>query len=425
MTKEKIDLIVENANELITLRGTSNKPVTDKQMKNLHIIQNGSVAVNQEKIVATGTHKKVKERFIAEETINATGKVVMPGFIDPHTHLIFAGAREDEFELRIGGASYLEILAKGGGILKSVRETRKTNVEELVNACRKALNIMMTHGTTTTEAKSGYGLNKRDELKCLEAIKQLSDKHPMDIVATFLGAHAVPPEYENDADGYVDLIVEEIMPAVARDKLAEFCDVFCENGVFNVQQSRKILISGKQYGLKPKIHADELTQFGGAELAAELNAVSASHMLFSSDEGIKKMAQKGVVGELLPLASFSLMINRYAQAKKMINAGLPIALATDYNPSCWTENQQLTIAFACRELRLTPAEAITATTINAAHALNRAHEVGSLEPSKKADIVILDVPNHNFLGYCFGTNLVETTIKHGKVVAEKGRFIEA
>lgn len=423
MAKEKVDLLIEKANELITLRNSSGKPLVGKQMSNLGLIHRGSIAVNEGKIVAVGTYERIKERFVAEKTIDASGRIVMPGFVDPHTHLVFAGAREEEFEFRIMGFGYLEILAKGGGILKTMNETRKASVEELVKTCKKTLNLMLMHGTTTVEAKSGYGLNVRDELKCLKVIKQLNDEHPMDIVPTFLGAHAVPPEYEKNAEGYVSLILEEMIPTVVENKLAEFCDVFCEKGVFNIKQSKLILKRGKEYGLKLKMHADEMTQLGGAELAAELNVVSASHLLFSSRKGIKKMAEKGVIGELLPLASFSLMMNRYAPARQMIEDNLAIALGTDYNPSCWVENQQLTIAFACRELRLTPAEAITATTINAAHAIHRAGEVGSLEQGKKADIIILDIPSHKFLGYRFGTNLVETTIKNGEIVVEKGRFI--
>jgi len=425
VAKEKVDLLIEKANELITLQNADDEPLTGEQMKNLGIIPRGSVAINKGKIVAVGTYEWIKERFIAERTIDASGKVVMPGFVDPHTHLVFAGAREEEFEFRIMGVSYLEILAKGGGILKTMKETRKASVEELVKNCKKTLNLMLMHGTTTIEAKSGYGLNLKDEIKILEVIKRLNNEHPVDVVPTFLGAHAVPPEYEKDVDGYVDLLLEEVIPVVAENKLAEFCDVFCEKGVFNIQQSKLILTRGKEYGLKLKIHADEMTQFGGAELAAEVGAVSASHLLFSSRDGIIKMAEKGVIGELLPLASFTLMMGRYALAREMIENGLAVALGTDYNPSCWVENQQLTIAFACRQMHLTPAEAITATTINAAHAINRANEVGSLKPGKKADVIILDIPNHKFLGYRFGTNLVETTIKNGEIVAEKGRFITA
>lgn len=423
MVKEKVDLLIEKANELITLQNTSGKPLVGKQMSNLGVIARGSVAVNEGKIVAVDTHERIKEKFVAEKTIDASGKIVMPGFVDPHTHLVFAGAREEEFECRIMGFDYLEILAKGGGILKTMKETRKASFEELAETCKKTLNLMLMHGTTTVEAKSGYGLNVKDELKCLKVIKKLNDEHPMDIVPTFLGAHAVPPEYAKNVDGYVNLVLEEMIPAVVESKLAEFCDVFCERGVFNIEQSKLVLKRSKEYGLKLKIHADELTQFGGAELAAELNVVSASHLVFSSKKGIARMAEKAVIGELLPLASFSLMMKRYAPAREMIENNLAIALGTDYNPSCWVENQQLTIAFACRELRLTPAEAITATTINAAHAINRADEVGSLEHGKKADIIILNIPSYKFLGYRFGANLAETIIKNGKIVIEKGRFI--
>ncbi len=351
--------------------------------------------------------------------VNANGKTVLPGFIDSHTHLVFAGSREDEFQLRVEGVSYMEVLHAGGGILKTVKETRRASVEKLVENGTETLNAMLEHGTTTVETKSGYGLTTKDELKILEVMDRLNQLHSVDLVPTFLGAHAVPPEFVNNPDDYVNLIVNEMIPKVAEKGLAEFCDVLCERGVFNLDQSRRVLVAGKNLGLKPKLHADEMSPQSGAELAASVDAVTADHLVFASNEGIKAMANKGVVGTLLPAAAFSLMNGHFADARTMINEGVPLALATGFSPGCWVENQQLVIAFACHFMKLNPAEAITATTINAAHAVNRANEIGSIEAGKKADIIILNIPNCRCLGYRFGVNLVEKVIKSGRIVVDK------
>lgn len=388
-------------------------------MLDLGIVRNGALAVKDGTIAAVGSTSEITKVYKAENVVNANGKTVLPGFIDPHTHLVFAGSREDEFQMRVEGAPYMEILDAGGGILKTVRETRRASVEKLVENGTETLNAMLEHGTTTVEAKSGYGLTTKDELKILEAIQRLNEMHTVDLVPTFLGAHAVPPEFSNSPEDYVRLIISEMIPKVAGKGLAEFCDVFCERGVFTLDQARRILVAGKNSGLKPRVHADEISLLGGTELAASVGAVSADHMLFSSDKGIKAMADKGVLATLLPAAAFSLMNGRYADARKMINSGVPVALGTDFNPSCWVENQQLIIAFACHFMKLTPAEAITAATINAAHAVCRAGEIGSLEVGKKADTIVLDVPNHKFLGYRFGVNLVDKVIKNGRLVVDK------
>jgi len=423
VTKKTVDLLITDANELITLQSWSQSPALEAQMSDLGITRKGSIAIHNGKIVATGEASEIQRDFKGRNTIDAAGKIVLPGFVDPHTHLVFFGSREDEFETRIEGASYLEVLQKGGGILRTVRETRKASEEQLVESCKKTLDVMLEHGTTTVEAKSGYGLTLKDELKCLRVIHRLNKEHPVNVVSTFLGAHAIPLEHEHNAGEYVQLIIDDIIPAVADQKLAEFCDVFCEKGVFNRDQSRRILLRGKELGLKPKLHADEMTHFRGAELAAEIEAVSAEHLLFASEAGLKAMAKKRVVAVLLPAAAFSLMLQRYADARRMIEIGVAVSLGTDFNPSCWVENQQIIIALACRQMRMTPAEAITATTINAAHAVNRAHESGSLEPGKKADVIILNVPNYKFLGYRFGVNLVDKVIKEGKLVVEQGRRV--
>jgi imidazolonepropionase len=425
VAKEEADLLIENASELLTIRGGTEKPLLGKSMRDLGVIMDGSVAIRKGRVIAVGKTEKIKEEIESSEIIDASEKVVMPGFVDPHTHLVFAGSREEEFEMRIEGASYMEILRRGGGILKTVRETRRASKEELLESCRKTLDVMLEHGTTTVEAKSGYGLTTKDEIKCLEVMKPANEEHPMDIVPTFLGAHAVPTEYKDNPDEYVNLITDEIIPKVAARKLAEFCDVFCEKGVFDVEQSRRILLKGKEHGLKPKLHADEMTRLGGAELAAEMQAVSAEHLLFSSDDGLRAMAGQRVVAVLLPGAAFMLMMERYADAGRMVELGVPVALGTDYNPSCWVESQQMIIALACRQMKMTPAEAIVAATINAAHAINRGREIGSLEPGKRADIIVLNAPNHRFLGYRFGVNLVDKVIKDGRLVVDGARRFKA
>ncbi|MEM1564336.1 MAG: imidazolonepropionase [Candidatus Bathyarchaeia archaeon] len=424
--KEKADTLIVNASELVTLAGGKEKPRTGKQMRELGIIKNGCVAIKDGRILAVGKTQEIRKNFRAENIVNASGKTVIPGFVDPHTHLVFAGSREDEFQMRIEGASYMEILKAGGGILKTVRETRKASMDELLGFGLSTLDVMLRYGTTTVEAKSGYGLTTKEELKILEVIKRLNQLHAVDVVPTFMGAHAIPAEYIGNPDQYVNLVIDEMIPAVAERRLAEFCDVFCEKGAFNLEQTRKILTSAKKHGLKLKVHADEMSQLGGAELAASLEAVSAEHLLFASDAGLRALAEKGVIAVLLPAAAFSLMAGRFADARKMIDYGVPVALGTDFNPSCWVENQQLVIAFACHFMRMTPAEAITAATINAAHAIGRASEVGSLEVGKKADIVILNAPNHAFLGYRFGVNLVDKVIKNGRtVVDEESAITEA
>lgn len=417
--KETADLLIVNADELVTLAGDNQKPRVGKQMRELGIIRDGSLAVKDGRIVAIGKTYDIAKRFRSDNVLSANGKTVMPGFVDPHTHLIFAGSREDEFQMRVEGASYMDILNAGGGILRTVKETRKASVERLATQGLGTLDAMLEYGTTTVEAKSGYGLTTRDELKILDAVRRVNQLHTVDVVPTFLGAHAVPLEYKGNTQGYVNLIIEEMVPRVAEKALAEFCDVFCERSVFSLEQSRKILSAGKSHGLRSKVHADEMSMLGGAELAADVGAVSAEHLLFSSKESLKAMAAMSVVAVLLPAASMSLMIGKYADARLMIDCGVPVALGTDFNPSCLNESLQLVIALACYLMRLTPAEAVTAATINAAHAIGRANEVGSLEAGKKADIIVLNVPNHKFLGYHFGTNLVDKVVKNGRIAVDK------
>jgi len=404
---ETVDILIKNANELITMDGP-NRPRIKKEMCELSIIEDGSVAIKDGKIVETGKDL----RYIARNTIDASGKTVLPGFIDPHTHLVFAGSREFEVDMKLKGHSYIEILKKGGGIFYTVNETRRTTNEELLKQSKKRLDTMISHGTTTCEAKSGYGLDTETELKILEIQKELNDIHPIDIVSTFLGAHAIPKEHSTS--DYVNIIINEMLPKVK--DLAMFCDVFCEEGVFSIEQSRRILRAGKKYGLIPKIHADEIVDTGGAFLAADIGAISADHLLMSSDNGINELARKGVIGVMLPGTPFSLMQDNYAPARKMIESGVPIALATDLNPNCWVENMQFMIQLGCFNMKMTPAEAVTTATFNSACAIGVNDTVGSLEKGKKADVIILDCPNHKSIPYHFGVNLVETVIKNGKII---------
>ena len=392
-------------------------------MNDLGIIQDGAVAVQGDRIALVGSSEEVLGQVEGHaRLIDASGKVVMPGFVDPHTHLVFAGARAAEFEMRLRGATYLEIMAAGGGIMNSVRATRSASLEELVTQSGERLDRMVAHGTTTAEVKTGYGLDTENEIKILQAIRLLDESHPVDLVPTFLGAHAVPAEYEGRADEYVRLVVQEMLPAVkAAGPLAEgkpfFCDVFCEEGAFSREQSRRILAAAKDLGMGLKIHADEFTSLGGAALAAELGAVSADHLVCTPDEEVRLLAESGTVAVLLPGTPFGLGEAEYPRARRMIELDVPVALATDLNPgTCYCEAMPFIMGLASRQMGMTPAEAIVAATVNAAHAIAMGQEVGSLEVGKKADLVVIDIPDYRHLTYRFGTNLVHTVIKSGRVM---------
>jgi len=404
---ESVDLLITNASELLTLKGPK-KPRTRDQMKRLSLIKNGSVAVKNGLIVDVGRNLRYK----AETTIDASGKLVMPGFVDPHTHVVFAGSREFELDLKLAGVPYMEILKRGGGIFYTVNETRKASPTQLLQQSKKRLDTMLSYGTTSCEMKTGYGLDVETEIRMLKVQKNLQESHPMDLVSTFLGAHAIPKDQHPKE--YIRTVITEMLPKTKG--LARFCDVFCEKGVFTVPQSRKILDAGKQYGLIPKIHADEIVDTGGAALAVEVGAISADHLLMSSETGLRAMAQNGVIGVLLPGTPFCLMMRRYAPARQIIGYGVPVALATDLNPNCWTESMQLMIQLACLKMQMTAAEAVTAATFNAACAIGVQDRVGSLEVGKQADCIILDCPNHQFLPYHFGVNLVKTVVKKGRVL---------
>lgn len=421
MKNDEPDLAIIHANQLVTMDSKFGVPRIGEKMGELAIILDGAVAVKDDKIIFVGTTKDLMSKFAYDQIkkkIDATNKLVTPGFIDPHTHIVFDGSRENELSMKLAGKSYLDILEAGGGILKTVRETRKASLEKLVENGKKILDRMMNYGTTTVETKSGYGLSLDSEIKSLKAANILNKDHPLDVVSTFLGAHAIPPEYKGRTDDYVNLIISEMIPKIASEGLAEFCDVFCEEGIFSIEQTQKIINAAKRYGIKPQIHIDEIVDTNGALLAAKINAIQAGHLLKSNDEGLKAMAKAGVIATLLPGTPFCLMLKDYAPARKMIEFGIPVALATDLNPNCWTESMQMIIVLACYNMKLSPAEALTAATINAACALQRQDKVGSIEVGKKADLVMFNAPNYQFLAYQFGINLISTVIKNGKIVVQ-------
>ena len=409
-------LAILNISQLLTLRSSATGPRTGKNQADLGIIENGAVLISGDKILEVGRTATLRKKVSRKtRVIDAQGRVVTPGLVDSHTHLVFAGNRADEFELRIQGKTYQEIAQMGGGINSTVTQTRKASAKELFKSGMERLNRMLSFGTTAVEIKSGYGLSTESELKILEVIKSLRRKHAIDIVSTFLGAHAIPEEFKIYRRDYIRILTEEMIPQVAKRKLAEFCDVFCENGYFTVEESRKILETGKKFGLKPKVHADELGNTGGSQVATDVGAISADHLVYAIDDDIEKMKRAGVIAVLLPSTSFFLN-SRYAPARKMIENGLPVALATDFNPgTSMTESMQMVMSLGCLNLKMTPAQVMVASTINSAHAINRGEQIGSLEPGKKADLVIWEVANYREIPYHYGVNLVRTVIKNGKI----------
>jgi len=415
----QVDLFIHSAAQLLTL--ASDGPKRGAAMGELGIIEHGAVAVKDGLVALVGPTSEVRRQVTAAKKIDASGKVVMPGFVDPHTHLVFAGDRAAEFEQRIKGATYLEIMAAGGGIMSTVRATRAASVEQLVEESRARLDRMLAHGTTTAEAKTGYGLDTENELKMLEAIRRLDAEHPVNLVPTFLGAHAIPAEYKGRTNDYVDLVVEEMLPMIksqiSNPKSQFFCDVFCDEGAFTLEQSRRVLEAARALGFELKIHADEFRPLGGTRLAVELGAISADHLVCTTDDEIELLAGSDTIAVALPGTPFGLGHHEYTPARRIIDAGGALALATDLNPgTCWCESMQFIIALACRFMKMTPAEAIAAATINAAHAIGLGHQVGSLEAGKKADLLILDIPDYRHLPYRFGVNLVDGVIKSGESV---------
>jgi len=463
-SKMKADLIIYNADQLITC-ASGGKPKRKAEMQNVGIVENGAIAIVEREIVGVGKSKEIHQQFESENVFDAKGRVVCPAFVEPHTHVVFAGNRLDEFELKIKGADYLEILENGGGILSTVRQTREATLKELVEQSLKRLDKLLEMGVTTCEVKTGYGLDTETELKMLAAIFALDKIHTIDLIPTFLPAHAIPPEYKGRENDYVDLICSEMLPSARRlfamdkfdfekiksqiaeeiklqeargesagigayripesEQLSEwqnnpfFIDVFCEKNAFNLEQSKRVLEAGKRFGMKIKAHVDEFTNLGAARMAIELGATSIDHLDTTSDEEIALLAKSNTIGIVTPTVNFNFGSCEFADARKMIDAGCAIAVSTDYNPgSAPCSSTSLATAIACRYQKMLPSEALNAVTINAAFALDLGDKVGSLEIGKQADILILDTNDYRQISYEFGGNLVEKVFKNGKIVYE-------
>lgn len=406
---------IKHAAQLATLASNSKGPRSKAAMSELGIIEDGSLWIEDGVIKAIGTTEELEKEYGGRdaEIVDTTGHLVTPGLVDPHTHVVYGGSREREFEMRLEGATYMDIMNAGGGIHATTRMTREATEAELIEQATRRLDSFLIHGVTTVEGKSGYGMNLDTELKQLRVMKHLKESHPIDLVPTFMGAHAVPAEYKGREDEYIDYLIEEMLPLVAEEKLAEFNDVFCEKGVFTPEQSERVLEAGKQYGLIPKIHADEIEPYGGAELAAKIGAISAEHLLKASEEGIQAMAKAGTIACLLPATALYLR-EQAAAGRRMIDEGVAVAISTDCNPgSSPTTSMPLVMNLACISMRLTPAEALTAATYNAACAIKREDRVGSLEVGKQADVVLWGIKNYQELQYLFGVNHVKSVWKNG------------
>ncbi len=417
------DLLITGASQLLTLRGRV--PRRGKALSNLGIVKNAAVLIRDGVIVAVGTRAEMESlpEALAAEKLDVGGRVVLPGFVDSHTHLIHAASRAEEYELKIAGVSYEEIALKGGGILNSVKKLRAATAEALKTRAHAALREFAAHGTTTLEAKSGYGLDVASELKILRLQRELNGEQPLEIVSTFLGAHVVPGEYRKKRGGaerYVGLLTEKLIPEVAGEKLAEFCDVFCDRGAFSRKESKRILEAGKKNGLLPRIHAEQLTRTGATQMAVQLGAASCDHLEQVNNADIQALAKSNTVAALLPGCDFHLGLKKYAPARELIEAGATVALATDYNPGTSpTMSMPMILSLACTQLRMSPAEAIAAATINAACSLLRDHKIGSLETGKQADIAVFDVDDYREIPYYFGVNKCWMTLKKGRPIFQK------
>jgi imidazolonepropionase len=412
-TKRRIDLLILDSKETITLANST--------QDDLGIIDGGGVAIDKGKIIDVASSQLLERKYSASRQLRATDEIILPGFVDPHTHLIFQGSREDEFQLRLGGASYLDLLRKGGGIMETVNKTHQTAPTELLSIAQNRLNSMMEAGTTTLEIKSGYGLSLEDELKILRVIRQLKRQNLCQVASTFLGAHAVPAWMT--PEDYAKTVIDEMIPTVHQQKLAEFCDVFCEDGVFNPELSKKILRAGNSYGLKPKIHADQFTDGQGARIANDVGATSADHLVHSKPGELGRMTKTSVVPVVLPASSHSLLTSAHAPVTEMLSMGLPVALGTDFSPSNWILGQLTVAAIAARELRMKAADIIRGITINAARALHLQDSVGSIRNGKRADIVTLKVPNHKWIGYTYGEGIVDKVLIEGREVVREGKRV--
>lgn len=406
--------VVRNIKQLATPVAGGKPCLRGRQMRAIETIDDAALVVHSDKIEWIGRDTDLPERYLENaDVFDGNGLVALPGFVDMHTHMVFGATREEEFAMRCSGATYQEIAAQGGGINNTVRTTRDADKSKLRKQTMRYLDRMIRHGSTTVEIKSGYGLSEKDEVKMLDVIRTVKDDHLIDIVSTFLGAHAIPPEYKEHREDYVDLVCRKMIPYVAAKNLTGFCDVFCENSFFTIEESRRILKTGIEHGLVPKIHADELSPLGGAELAVEVRAISADHLEHISDKAIELFAKSDVIAGMLPGVSFYLG-HDYAPARKLIDAGAVVALATDFNPgSCMSYSVPLMMTMACTQMKMTPEEALTAATINAAAALNLSHIVGSIEKGKRADIIFLKMPNYRYLPYHYGENHVAAVIKNG------------
>ena len=424
---ETIDLLIYNAGQLCVVPAHDGGPQRGAALGDLGIIPNGAVAVRDGRVVAVGDSTELRGRYAAAETIDARGRCVLPGFVDPHTHLPWMGDRAGEFEQRLAGASYMEIMNAGGGIMSTVRKTRAAGLDDLVADNRTRLARMLRYGTTSAEAKTGYGLDTATELKQLDAIMALDAAQPVELTPTFLPAHAIPEEYKGDTEAYVRMMLEDTLPAGAvwmRERgITLFCDVFCEEGVFDLEQTRRILEAAAALGYRLKVHADEFVGLGGTKLAVELGATSADHLVSTPEADIAALGRGDTVAVGLPGTPFGLAHRDYTPAKAILAAGGALALATDFNPgTCWCESMQMVIALACRYMGLTQGQAVAAATLNAACAIGRGDEVGSLWPGYQADLIILNVDDYRQLGYRFGANLVDVVIKRGRVVVDQGEL---
>ena len=407
----KADLILYDIGQLITSR--------ELEENHIEMLENGYLAIKGDKIIGVGTGE-VPTSFIHFDTkfVKIGKKVVSPGLVDSHTHLVHGGSREHEFSMKIQGVPYLEILAAGGGILSTLKATREASLEDLIEKTKKSLRYMLELGVTTVEAKSGYGLSLEQEIKQLEATKLLNHLQPIRLVSTFMAAHATPPEFKGRTGDYVEEVIK-MLPEIKKRNLAEFCDVFCEEGVFSVEESRKILTKAKELGFQLKIHADEVVSLGGVELAGELQSVTAEHLMVITDSGIEALAKGGVIADLLPATSFNLR-HEYAPARKILDAGVQVALSTDYNPgSCPSENLQFVMQIGAAHLKMTTEEVFKAVTINGAKAVCREKEIGRLEVGQQADIAVFDVPNAEYMLYHFGVNHTDSVYKAGKLVYQR------
>lgn len=410
------DLLIKNLASLAT--NTGQKAKGGKEMGKILEVENPWVLLRDGVIYKIGG-EELKELAPDAEVLDGEGKTLLPGFVDPHTHLVFGGTREEEFSMRLRGESYMAIMEKGGGIKYSVRKTREASFQELLEQAEKTLKNMASLGITTVEAKSGYGLDKETELKQLRVVKKLKETADIEVVSTFMGAHDIPMEYKGRDREFLNFLVEEVLPLVKEENLAEFGDIFTEKNVFTVEDSRAYLLKMREAGLKLKIHADEINDLGGAKLAAELSLVSADHLLKANDEGLLAMKKAGVIPVLLPLTAFSLK-EEFARARQMIDMGLPVAMGTDFNPgSCYSFSVPLMLSLGALYMGMSPEEALTAVTLNSAAALERSERIGTIEEGKDADLILIDAPSYRFLTYHFGMNLVTTTIKKGKIVYMK------